>query len=162
MDSMTTEAKAGVRASNSMVAAGNPLAVEAALAALAAGGSAVDAALSADAVMGLVEPMATSIGGDLLAMIVEADGTARTYNGTGRAPAALTADRVRDLPKQRIPDRHALSVTVPGAVRGWHDLHRRYGRLEWAAILAPAIALAETASRSRRSAPPNGSISSRS
>jgi gamma-glutamyltranspeptidase/glutathione hydrolase len=143
MDSMTTEAKAGVRASNSMVAAGNPLAVEAALAALAAGGSAVDAALSADAVMGLVEPMATSIGGDLLAMIVEADGTARTYNGTGRAPAALTADRVRDLPKQRIPDRHALSVTVPGAVRGWHDLHRRYGRLEWAAILAPAIALAE-------------------
>lgn len=121
------------------IATGHPLAAHAARAMLQAGGSAIDAAIAADAVMGVVEPMATSIGGDLLAMIVLPDGEAISYNGTGRAPAGLTADRVAMLPGERIPERHALAVTTPGAVRGWYDLHQRYGRLEWAALFQPAI-----------------------
>jgi gamma-glutamyltranspeptidase/glutathione hydrolase len=132
----------GVRGAACMVATGHPLAARTALAMLERGGSAVDAAIAADAILGVVEPMATGIGGDLLAMIVEPDGTARTYNGTGRAPLALTADLVEALPDRRIPDRHPLSVTVPGAVRGWFDLHARYGRIAMAELLAPAIALA--------------------
>ena len=74
-------------------------------------------------------------------MVVEPDGTARAYNGTGRAPLALTPDLVEALPGRRIPDRHPLSVTVPGAVRGWFDLHARYGRIPMADLLAPAIVL---------------------
>lgn len=127
----------------SMIATGHPLAAMAAQALLRRGGNAIDAAIAADAVLGVVEPMATGIGGDLQAMIVEADGTALTYNGTGRAPAALTADLVEALPKRRIPERHPLSVTVPGAVRGWHDLHQRYGSVPWHELFADAIALAQ-------------------
>ncbi len=133
----------GVSAATCMVATGSPYAAEAAVAVLNNGGSAVDAAIAADAVLGLVEPMATSVGGDLLAMIVEPDGTPRSYNGTGRSPAALIAELVAGLPGHRIPERHPLSVTVPGVVRGWHDLHRRYGRIDWAHLFTAAIALAE-------------------
>ncbi len=132
----------GVRADHAIVATGSPLAAEAASAVLAEGGSAVDAAIAADAVLGVVEPMATGIGGDMLAMIVPPDAAPLTYNGTGRAPAALTADLVEALPARRIPDRHPLSLTVPGAVAGWFDLHARFGRLPIARLLAPAIALA--------------------
>jgi gamma-glutamyltranspeptidase/glutathione hydrolase len=133
----------GAHARDCMVATGSPYAAEAAIATLKAGGSAIDAAIAADAVMGVVEPMATSIGGDLLAMLVEPDGTAHSYNGTGRAPAGLTADLVERLPNRLIPERHAYSVTVPGAVRGWHDLHQRYGKLPWQQLFSAAIALAE-------------------
>jgi gamma-glutamyltranspeptidase/glutathione hydrolase len=145
------------RAQNSMVATGHPLAAAAAQAMLKAGGSAVDAAVAADAVMGVVEPMATSIGGDLQAMLVHPDGSALTCNGTGRAPAALHAQLVDRLPGGRIPERHAYSVTVPGAVRGWSDLHQRYGQLPWRRLFTPAIeaaengfALAEVAAREWR------------
>jgi gamma-glutamyltranspeptidase/glutathione hydrolase len=127
---------------SALVATGNPLAAEAARSVLAEGGSAIDAAIAADAVMGVVEPMATSIGGDLLAMIVPLDGQAIAYNGTGRAPAAFDATEVSLLPGGRIPERHPFTVTVPGAVRGWFDLHARYGRLPMARLLAPAIAAA--------------------
>lgn len=127
-----------------MIATGHPLAAAAARHALAEGGSAVDAAVAADAVLGVVEPMATGIGGDLLAMIVEPDGQAVAYNGTGRAPASLSAERVAQMPGGRIPERHPWSVTVPGAVCGWHDLHQRYGRLEWPRLLRDAITLART------------------
>lgn len=133
---------AGVRSATTMVATGHPLAARSAQNMLAAGGSAIDAAIAADAILGVVEPMATGIGGDLLAMLVEPDGKALSYNGTGRAPAALVADMVEKLPNRRIPERHPLAVTVPGAVRGWFDLHARYGRLPFSQLLAPAIALA--------------------
>lgn len=127
------------RAPAAMVATGNPLAAEAALDALRAGGSAADAAIAADAVLGVVEPMATSIGGDLLAMIVEPDGRASCYNGSGRAPRALDVRALDALPGRRVPERHPLSVTTPGAVRGWHDLHARHGHLPWRALFAHAI-----------------------
>lgn len=126
--------------STAMVAGGNPLAVGAARTMLERGGSAVDAAIAADAVMGVVEPMATSIGGDVLAMICEPDGAVTSYNGTGRAPKALEVEQVARLPGARIPERHPLSVTTPGAVRGWHDLHARHGRLPWRTLFEPAVA----------------------
>lgn len=134
---------AGVLGERAMVATGHPLAAQAAAAVLREGGSAVDAAVAADAVLGVVEPMATSIGGDLLAMVVPPDGAPLSYNGTGRAPAALDPAQIEALPGRRIPERHPLSVTVPGAVRGWHDLHRRFGRLPWARLLEAAIGAAE-------------------
>lgn len=125
-----------------VVATGNPLAAEAAQAVLLEGGSAIDAAIAADAVMGVVEPMATSIGGDLLAMVVPPGGAPVAYNGTGRAPAAFDPVEVTLLPGGRLPERHPFTVTVPGAVRGWFDLHARFGRLPVARLLAPAIACA--------------------
>lgn len=134
---------AGVRAQTCMIATGHPVAARTALDMLNAGGNAIDAAIAADAILGVVEPMATGIGGDLLAMIVPPDGKPETYNGTGRSPLALEAAMVADLPGQKIPERHPLSVTVPGVVQGWHDLHSKYGRLPWAELFAPAIALAE-------------------
>ena len=143
MDTYASGAPAGVRADNVMVATGSPLAAKAAIDALNAGGSAIDAAIAADAVLGVIEPMATGIGGDLLAMIVPPVGSPLTYNGTGRAPAGLAPDLVEALPNRRIPMRHPLSPTVPGAVRGWFDLHATFGRLDMAQLLAPAIALAE-------------------
>lgn len=125
-----------------MVATGHPLAAEAALAVLAQGGSAVDAAIAADAVLGVVEPMATSIGGDVLAMLVLPDGRAESYNGTGRAPLAWCDELLAALPGGRLTQRHALTVTTPGAVRGWWDLHRAHGRLDWRRLFASAIAAA--------------------
>lgn len=125
-----------------MVATGHPLAARAAAHMLAEGGSAVDAAIAADAVMGVVEPMATGIGGDLLAMLVPAVGEAESYNGSGRSPRAFDAALLQGLPGQRLSERHVHTVTVPGAVRGWYDLHRRFGRLEWSSLFAPAIAAA--------------------
>lgn len=126
-----------------MVATGHPLAAKAAKQMLEAGGSAVDAAIAADAVMGVVEPMATGLGGDLLAMLVPADGTPISYNGTGKAPLGLHTAVIDALPQQRIPERHPLSVTTPGAVRGWFDLHQRFGRLPWPVLLEAAIHHAE-------------------
>ncbi len=122
-----------------MVSTGNPLAAQAAAQALARGGSAIDAAIAADAVMGVVEPMSTSLGGDLLAMIYQPDGSVTSYNGTGRAPLALEVAQVAALPNACIPERHPLSVTTPGAVRGWWDLHRRFGRLAWRDLFGCAI-----------------------
>jgi gamma-glutamyltranspeptidase/glutathione hydrolase len=120
-----------------MIATGHPEAARAAAAMLQAGGSAVDAAIAADAVMGVVEPMATSIGGDLLAMLVEADGSAHSYNGSGRSPLALDPRALEQFEDARLPERHALTVTTPGVVRGWSDLHARHGRLPWAGCSSP-------------------------
>lgn len=126
-----------------MVATGHQLAAQAAVHMLREGGSAIDAAIAADAVLGVVEPMATGIGGDLLAMVVQGDGQAVSYNGTGRAPVAFTTDLVEALPGHRIPERHVLSVTTPGVVRGWHDLHQRYGRTPWKRLFPAAITAAQ-------------------
>ena len=139
---MTDAHTLGVTGTHAMVATGHPLAAQAARAMLQAGGSAVDAAIAADAVLGVVEPMATGIGGDVLAMLVPPGAAPISYNGTGRAPQRLTADRVAALPGQKIPERHILSVTTPGVVRGWFDLHQRFGTLPWARLLDAAIAAA--------------------
>lgn len=134
---MSSSSRHGRR--HAMVSTGNPLAAQAARDVLEMGGSAVDAAIAADAVMGVVEPMATSIGGDLLAMICPQGQPVLSYNGTGRAPLALEPALVRTLPGARIPERHPLAVTTPGAVQGWWDLHQRYGRLTWHNLFSWAI-----------------------
>lgn len=125
------------------VSTGNMLAARAAQKILLKGGSAVDAAITADAVMGVVEPMATSIGGDVLAIITLAGEDPVAYNGTGRSPALLTSKLVSELPNQRIPERHPYSITTPGAVKGWHDLHQRYGKLDWEDLFIDAIHYAQ-------------------
>lgn len=129
----------GVVGDSQMVATGHPLAARAAARLLRLGGSAVDAAIAADAVLGVVEPMATGIGGDVLAMVVPPGEAPLSYNGTGRAPTGLSLDALERLPGRRIPERHAFSVTVPGVVRGWHDLHGRFGRLPWPQLFQDAI-----------------------
>lgn len=132
----------GVLGEVAMVATGHPLAAQAAKKQLLTGGSAVDAAIAADAVLGVVEPMATGIGGDLLAMLVPPGAAPVTYNGTGCAPLALTPELIAALPEGRIAERHPLSVTMPGVVQGWYDLHQRYGRRPWAELFADAIRIA--------------------
>lgn len=139
MNAIAQDPEQGVFSETAMVATGHPLAAQVARELLREGGSAVDAAIAADAVLGVVEPMATGIGGDLLAMVVAPGQAPTSYNGTGRAPALLSLDLLGALPGQKIPERHVLSLTVPGAVRGWHDLHQRHGKLPWARLFQTAI-----------------------
>src|SRR5690625_3120924 len=125
---------------DSVVSTAHPAALDAAKKILLKGGSAVDAAIAADAVLGVVEPMATSIGGDVLALIYEAkEERVVSYNGTGRSPSGLEPSLVEEFSDHKIPERHPFSVTVPGAVQGWSDLHERYGCLPWRELFVDAI-----------------------
>ncbi|HSL18984.1 MAG TPA: gamma-glutamyltransferase [Methylomirabilota bacterium] len=132
-----------VWAKHGMVAAAHPLAVEIGLAVLKDGGSAVDAAIAVNAALALMEPTSCGLGGDLFAMVWD-PGTKTLYglNGSGRAPAALTPDKVPAEPDGTIPVYSPYAWTVPGAVDGWFELHSRFGRLPMARLLAPTIAAA--------------------
>lgn len=128
-----------------MVAASQPLAVAAGLQALSAGGNAADAAVATAAALNVTEPMSTGLGGDAFALFYQA-ATGRIYalNGSGRAPAALTIERIQNEglgPK--LPQFHPYTITVPGACAAWCDIIERFGRLPMADILAPARQLAE-------------------
>ena len=118
-----------------MVATSQPLAAQAGLSILQAGGNAVDAAIATAAALTVVEPTSNGIGSDLFAL-VHMDGQLHGLNASGRAPARLTLDA---LPGGTLPAHGWLPVTVPGAVRGWADLHARFGRLPFADVLAPSI-----------------------
>lgn len=124
-----------------MVATSNRLAVEAALWALGEGGSAVDAAVAADAVLGVVQPHSSGIGGDAFALVAEPGAPVVGLNGSGAAPASLTLERC--LEPDAWHERSPLVVTVPGVVDAWEQLLGRYGRLGLAVVLEPAIHLAE-------------------
>lgn len=128
-----------------MVATSQPLAVAAGLEVLAAGGNAADAAVATAAALNVTEPTSTGIGGDCFALYYEAaTGGVTALNGSGRAPAALTLERLRREGFAReLPPFHAHTVTVPGACAGWCDLVARHGRLDMGRVLAPAIRLAE-------------------
>ncbi len=128
-----------------MVAASQPLAVAAGLLALGAGGSAADAAIATAAALNVTEPASTGLGGDAFALYFEASTRKVTaLNGSGRAPQALTLERLRrEGLGQSLPQYHPYTVTVPGAAAAWCDLTARFGRLPLAASLAPAIRLAE-------------------
>jgi hypothetical protein len=129
-----------VIASHGMAATSQPLATQVALDILKAGGSAVDAAIAANATLGLMEPTGCGIGGDLFAIVWDAEtGKLAGLNGSGRSPRALTLDYFREQGLERVPESGPLSVSVPGAVDGWFTLHERFGRLPMAEILAPAI-----------------------
>ena len=136
-----------VIAQHGMAATAQPLATQAALDILKAGGTAIDAAIAANAVLGVVEPTGCGIGGDLFAMVWDASsGKLYGLNGSGRSPKSLTLAQLRARLEQdgleRIPARGALPVSVPGAVDGWFELHARFGKLPMATVLAPAIAAA--------------------
>jgi gamma-glutamyltranspeptidase/glutathione hydrolase len=129
-----------VFARHGMVAAAHPLAVQIGVDVLKRGGSAVDAAIAVNAALGFLEPMSCGIGGDLFALVWDAK-TRRLYglNASGRAPKALTADKVPAEADGTIPMYSPYAWTVPGAVDGWFALHAKFGRLPMADVLAPAI-----------------------
>jgi gamma-glutamyltranspeptidase/glutathione hydrolase len=125
------------------VATSQPLASSAGLAVLRWGGNAVDAAIATAITLTVVQPTSNHVGGDLFALVWDGD-RLHGLNGSGRAPAALTADAVRGLGLERVPLRGWLPVTVPGAPRAWRDLHERFGSLPFDALFQDAIAYAET------------------
>ncbi|WP_145185469.1 gamma-glutamyltransferase family protein [Planctomycetes bacterium Pla163] len=132
-----------VHAPHAMVATSQPLATSAALAVLRDGGSAVDAALCANAVLGVVEPTGCGIGGDLMAIVHDPKERAVVgFNGSGRSPLALTRAVLEERGVTAIPARGGLAVSVPGCVDGWCALHERFGVLPLARVLEPAIGYA--------------------
>ncbi len=129
-----------VIARNGMAATSQPLATQAALQILQKGGSAVDAAIAANAVLGLVEPTGNGIGGDLFAIVWDSDSKRlHGLNASGRSPQSLTLEEFRRRGLESIPAYGPLPVSVPGAVDGWFELHGRFGKLPMDQILAPAI-----------------------
>ena len=125
---------------NGMVCAGHPLAAQAGVSILQKGGNAVDAAIATAAALNVVEPLMSGIGGDGFIMTYLAeDDRLRVCNGTGAAPYAATLERYRD----GIPMKGILSVSVPGILNAWLDVHSAHGTLPLNEVLAPAIALAD-------------------
>ncbi len=132
-----------VIAPHGMAATSQPLATQVALDILKAGGSAVDAAIAANATLGLMEPTGNGIGGDLFAIVWDAEKKELVgLNASGRAPKAMTLEYFQERDIETIPPFGPLPVSVPGTVDGWFQLHRRYGRLDMQEVLAPAIAYA--------------------
>ncbi|MGY0560554.1 gamma-glutamyltransferase [Luteimonas sp. A277] len=129
-----------VYAPRAMAATSHPLATQIALDVMKAGGSAVDAAIAANAALGLMEPTGNGIGGDLFAIVWDPR-TQRLhgYDGSGRSPMALTSVEFQRRGLTAIPPRGPLPVSVPGAVDGWFALHGRFGALPMAEVLAPTI-----------------------
>lgn len=131
------------RGAHGAVVAPHHLATTAGLGILRAGGSAVDAAIATNAVLGVVMPSGCGIGGDAFWLTWDAaSGRQEALNGSGRAGSLADAARLRASGLTALPRRGPLSITVPGAVRSWGDQHRRFGRQSRDAVLAPAIELA--------------------
>src|SRR5215470_18109979 len=130
---------------NGMVATSQPLASAAALRVLQDDGNAVDAAITAAAVLNVVEPNSTGIGGDMFALVyMQQDARPVGLNGSGWAGTRASVDFFKTRNLTDAPVFGMLAVTVPGAVAGWYKLHQRYGKLPMSRILAPAIEYAET------------------
>ncbi len=127
-----------------MVAASQPLAVAAGLKVLQMGGNAADAAVATAAALNVTEPTSTGLGGDAFALYYEAKtGQVHALNGSGRAPAALTLERLkREGLDRELPRFHPYTVTVPGACAAWCDLVERFGKLPLVKTLGPAVELA--------------------
>jgi len=137
-------ARSEVYSTKGIVATSQTLASTAGAQVLARGGSAADAAIAANIVMTVVEPMSNGIGGDLFAIVRDAKtGQIQGLNASGPAPAGLTIKLLKDAGHKEMPQFSIHSATVPGCVRGWADLHAKYGRLPWADLFAPAIYYAE-------------------
>ncbi|OFW32599.1 MAG: gamma-glutamyltransferase [Acidobacteria bacterium RIFCSPLOWO2_12_FULL_60_22] len=127
-----------------IVAAESPLAAQAGATILARGGHAVDAAVAANAVMGLVAPHMNGMGGDLFAIVYEArSGKLYGLNASGWAPAGMTIEFLKQKGITEMPPAGIHTVTVPGAADGWDKLLSRFGRMKFAEVLAPAIHYAE-------------------
>ena len=129
-----------VLATNAMVATSQPLATQTALDVLKNGGNAMDAAIAANALLGLVEPTGNGIGGDIFAIIWDAESQQLYgFNGSGRSPQNLTFDWWKENGYNSIPGSGALAVSAPGCVDGWYSLNERFGTKPMAELLQPAI-----------------------
>jgi gamma-glutamyltranspeptidase/glutathione hydrolase len=139
-----SQARSMVETKFGIVATSQTLASAAGAHVLEMGGNAVDAAIAANAVLGIVEPMSDGIGGDLFAIVYEAK-TGKLYglNASGWAPTGLTIDALERQHIEKMPQQGIYSVTVPGAVAGWDMLRTKFGTMQLDHILAPAIYYAE-------------------
>jgi gamma-glutamyltranspeptidase / glutathione hydrolase len=137
---LTFATRSEVIAQNGMACTSQPLATQVALDILKSGGNAIDAAIAANAALGLMEPTGNGIGGDLFAIVWDAK-TQKLYglNASGRSPYELTPDYFRENGYEKIPSHGPLSVSVPGCVDGWFELHKKFGKLSMNEILTPAI-----------------------
>jgi gamma-glutamyltranspeptidase/glutathione hydrolase len=133
-----------VIAQNGMACTSQPLATQIAIDILKQGGNAIDAAIAANAALGLMEPTGCGIGGDLFAIVWDAE-SKKLYglNGSGRSPQDLSIDYFSQNNISKIPSYGPLPVSVPGCVDAWFALNERFGRIEMSRILAPAIYYAE-------------------
>jgi gamma-glutamyltranspeptidase / glutathione hydrolase len=129
-----------VIARNGMAATSHPLATQAALDILKKGGNAIDAAIAANAVLGVVEPTGAGIGGDIFALIWSAEKD-KLYglNGSGRSPRSLKLEYFKENGYESVPSYGPLPVSVPGCVDGWYEMNEMFGRLSMKDILQPAI-----------------------
>lgn len=129
-----------VIAQNGLAATSQPLATQVAIDILKCTGSAVDAAIAANAMLGLVEPTGAGLGGDLFAMVWDVrEKKLFGLNGSGRSPQDLTLSEFQKRGLSKVPQVGPLSVSVPGCVDGWIALHEKFGRLPLGDLLAPAI-----------------------
>lgn len=136
--------RSNVMATHGMVATSQPLAAQAGLSILQAGGNAADAAVATAAMLNVVEPISTGIGGDCFALYYDArTGDVTALNGSGRAPAGASIEEIARLGYTKMPTYTGHAVSVPGAVAGWSDLLERHGRMSLADVLQPAIWTAE-------------------
>ena len=125
---------------NGMAATSHPLATQAAISILKAGGNAIDAAIAANAVLGLVEPTGCGIGGDLFAIVwIEEDKKLYGLNSSGPAPQDMTIEKLKAMGVDKIPPFGPLPVTVPGAVAGWTALHKRFGNKSFEELILDKI-----------------------
>lgn len=139
-------ARSPVHAEHGMAATAHPLASQVAIDILRQGGSAVDAAIAANAALGLMEPTGNGIGGDLFAIVWDPETQElHGYNGSGRSPRGRSLEQLKAKLGDRrgIPAHGSLPVTVPGTVDGWFALHERFGSLPMSTVLAPSIAYAK-------------------
>src|SRR5437879_9510577 len=137
-----------VLARHGMICTSVPAATQVGLDILKRGGSAVDAAIAANATLGLMEPVSNGIGGDLFAIVYSAkENKLYGLNGSGRSPLGLSYDQVKSelakLHRETIPPLGMLPISVPGTVDAWAQLHKKFGKLKLSDDLAPAIRYAE-------------------
>ncbi len=134
-----------VIATNGMAATSHPLATQTAINVLKDGGNAIDAAIAANAVLGLVEPTGCGIGGDLFAIVWDAE-LKKLYglNSSGPSPMAMDIDFIKEKGLDKIPAYGPLPVTVPGAVAGWASLHKKFGKKDFKSLFDEAIFYAES------------------
>src|SRR5215469_10684621 len=137
-------ARSMVISDRGIVATSQTLASQAGAQVLERGGSAMDAAIAANAVLGVVEPESCGMGGDLFAIYWDAKtGKLSAINSSGWAATGQTIDYLKSLGNKDMPQEGIQSVTVPGAVEGWAKLHKRFGRLPWKDLFQPAIHYAD-------------------